>query len=46
LIVEGNVEQDIRALSRTRQVLRSGRVVADHGAVYATPSGVPGSDGS
>ena len=33
---------DIRAITRTRQVLRDGRVVATAGWVRATPSAVPG----
>jgi imidazolonepropionase-like amidohydrolase len=42
LVVDGDLAADIRAITRTRQVLRDGRVVATAGWVRATPSAVPG----
>jgi imidazolonepropionase-like amidohydrolase len=43
LIVEGNVAQDMRAITRPRQVIRNGAVVAGADWVRTSPSGVPGS---
>lgn len=40
LVVDGDVSADITALRRTRQVLRSGKVVAIDGCVRTSPSGV------
>jgi imidazolonepropionase-like amidohydrolase len=45
LIVSGDIERDLRALNCTRQVLRGGRILAEHGAVRVTASTVPASDG-
>ncbi len=42
LIVEGNVGADINAVRQTRQVMRSGEVVAQDGYVRTSPSGVIG----
>lgn len=42
LIVDGNVAADINAVRQTRQVVRSGQIVARDGFVQTSPSGVIG----
>jgi imidazolonepropionase-like amidohydrolase len=42
LVVEGDVASDIDAIRHTRQVLRSGVVLAHNGCVRTSPSGVIG----
>jgi imidazolonepropionase-like amidohydrolase len=45
LVVDGDAATDVRAVTRTRNVLRGGRIVAGSGWVRTSPSSVIPSDG-